>query len=68
MLQVRSPDILALEIVSPVSQQSKGLPHSGGVTWPMSSVTSPHRLSTLPSRYVAVSWHLPHKAGDLCFK
>lgn len=49
-VQVRSQGILALATASPVSQQSKGLLHSGEVTWLMSSDTSPHRPSTLPSR------------------
>ena len=49
-LQARFHDTLVLATASPVSQQSRALPHSGEVTWPMSSGTSLHRPSTLPSR------------------
>ena len=49
-LQVRSRDTLVLGTASPVSQQSRALPHSGEVTWPTSSGTSLHRPSTSPSR------------------
>lgn len=49
-LQVRFLGTLASATASPVSQQSKDLPHSGEATWPMSSGISPHRPSTLPSR------------------